>query len=335
MKKLTVPLARQATSQSLFFKGRPGDPRLGEWVTPLENVTGIAKDKIAAIVIYGCPDDKGVQLNRGRPGAKEGPDSIRKCLYKMTLPMDFAWEKKIRLYDLGNVVPAEDILETHRRAFAFSSAIATQNATLIALGGGHDFAAPNFLGIMEASREGRAKAKFGLINVDPHLDVRPLENDRPHSGTAFRQILENKPSYLLGKNFVQFGARANRNAREHFEYCEKRGVKILTFEMLKRKPLGIVKQFATELSALGKRCDTLGVTLDMDSCAEGEGVSAAPVLGFTAWELCEMARLAGASQNVRYLELAEVAPSLDNADRTSRISAEVVYAFLRGRAEQK
>jgi arginase family enzyme len=68
----------------------------------------------------------------------------------------------------------------------------------------------------------------------------------------------------------------------------------------------------------------------MDACNELEGVSAAPVLGFTAWELCQFAFLAGSNPKIGYLELAEVAPSLDPTGRGARIAAEVIYYFTKG-----
>ena len=166
--------------------------------------------------------------------------------------------------------------------------------------------------------------------MDPHLDVRPLENECPHSGSPFRQILESKE--LRGKNFVEFGTRACRNARSHYEYCLKKGVRILTLETLRVKAKSMEKLFAEESRKLAKASMLLGATFDMDSCQETEGVSAAPVLGFTAWELCRMASIAGAEKKVHYFEIAEVAPSLDTTERSSRIAAEMIHSFLCARA---
>lgn len=30
----------------------------------------------------------------------------------------------------------------------------------------------------------------GIVNIDAHLDVRPLKENRTHSGSPFRQLLE-------------------------------------------------------------------------------------------------------------------------------------------------
>ena len=90
--------------QEIFAKERPGDPRLGEWVIQVSHPNEIkAEKKRRAIALMGSPDDTGVRLNRGRPGAHQGPDTIRRQLYKMTPPADFRWEDSIQLYDAGNI----------------------------------------------------------------------------------------------------------------------------------------------------------------------------------------------------------------------------------------
>ena len=110
---------------------------------------------------------------------------------------------------------------------------------------------------------------------------------------------------------------------------------IKTLEAIRDGKGSAENQFRLELNRLAKRSDFVGVTFDMDCCHEGEGTSAAPVLGFSAGEMTRFAALAGASLKVRYLEIAEVAPPLDPAERTSRIAAEMIAAFLLARARAK
>jgi len=328
---------RTSVADLLFFKGRPGDPRVGEWVRkafPPTSADSVGEPRKETIFIVGCADDTGVTLNRGRAGAQAGPDSIRRHLYKMTLPMDLEWEKYITLVDYGNVSPDKDIQETHRRVREITGEVGASGGTLIALGGGHDFAAPCFSGFAEGRGHTKKKKRTpGLINVDPHLDVRNLENDRPHSGTPFRQLLESK--VVAGKNFVEFGARANRNAREYYDYCRERGVKIRTFEAIREKDGPAHREYRRRVRELSQRLDYVGATFDIDSCPDAEGMSAAPVVGFSAWEMCQMARAAGENRKVQYFEIAEVAPPLDPTERSSRIAAEMIYYFLRGRSESR
>jgi formiminoglutamase len=322
-KSIRVPI-----SGSVLFRGRAGDPRLGEWVKPLNAETDLSKGKVHKIALLGCADDQGVTLNRGRAGAKEGPDSIRKHLYKMTPPMDLLWEKTIALYDFGNLIAADEIIETHRRAETLIKELVEADFTVVALGGGHDFAAPNFFG-MAAGFSGKKKPRLGLINVDPHFDVRELENGKPNSGTPFRQILESKK--LEGKDFVQFGIQANRNSRPYFNYCREKKVSVLSWETLKSNPAPLSRQYAEALAELAKHCSPIGATFDMDACAEGEGVSSPPVVGFSSWDMVQMAEAAGRCPKVGLFEIAEVAPPLDPNERSSRTAAEMIYSFCLGR----
>lgn len=313
----------------LFFKGRPGDPRLGEWA---KNSTEIhkANSSLESIVILGTPDDTGVVRNLGRPGAKEGPNSIRKHLYKMAQPMDLNWEDLISLTDAGNTKVSKSIAETHSHAQSLTHQIASDGHTLITLGGGHDVAAPHFIGFVEGRKKLNSREKVALINVDPHLDVRELENGLPHSGTPFRQILDSE--VISGESFVEFGTRSNRNSRSHFDYARKRHVQIITWESLRLRSEPISETFRLQLDRLSRTHHSLGITIDLDSCSEAEGMSAAPVIGFTATELYTLASLAGSQLRVKFFEVAEVAPPLDTSERSSRIAAELIYAFLRGRA---
>jgi formiminoglutamase len=336
------PMKTTPTSTHLFFAGRDGDPRLGQWAQPT-TLGKLSPSKQETLVLIGAPDDTGVTLNRGRAGAKEGPDALRQAFYK------FAWPKskkleKTRWLDAGNILVSKDILATHENAFNAASLIATSGATVVAIGGGHDFAAPHILGTLStigtlgatlggntkknAKKNAKKTPIFGVINVDPHLDVREFENKLPNSGTPFRQILES--GIVKGPNLIQFGAREGRNSRAHFEFCEKQKVAVHELDVIRQKG-DAVKQFGVLLKKLSTRCDSVALTIDMDCCADIEGVSAAPVIGFSPWELCQFARMAGANKKIALLELAEIAPPLDSSGRAARIGAEVLFHFLLGR----
>lgn len=316
------------TASEILFKGRPGDTRLGEWVL-LEKPSTLAPSReVHQCFLFGCPDDTGVRLNRGRGGAQEGPQEIRRAFYKMALPMDGSWSK-LRLIDFGNIEISKTLPKTHKNAFQSAKQLASLDGTLVVLGGGHDFAAPGFLGFTEGRRSLNSKEQFGLINIDPHLDVRELEKGQAHSGTPFRQILTSK--IIDGKNLVQFGCRENRNSIAHFTFCQDLGVEIHPLGSLRRISSPVSNCFKTTLDRLSRRADTIGVTLDMDSCADVVGTSAAPAIGFSLQELYDMAYLAGTCSQVRYFEIAEVAPSLDPTGKTALGAAEILYSFLCGR----
>jgi hypothetical protein len=51
----------------------------------------------------------GVQRNDGHPGARYAPESIRKELYKIPLPIP---DSAIRIFDLGDIRVAETLKNT-------------------------------------------------------------------------------------------------------------------------------------------------------------------------------------------------------------------------------
>ena len=319
------------TKPSLLFKGRTGDPRIGEVVQAGTIVELTHKGKGVTLAILGAPDDLGVQLNRGRPGASGGPDAIREAFYKFAIPQTKKF-MALQFFDVGNIPIGNQILKNHAMARKAASTIGASGATLVALGGGHDYAAPHALGFFEGAARSQKIEVFGVINIDPHLDVRELENGSPHSGTAFRQILDS--GMIRGKDLIQFGARIGRNAHAHFEFCRKAGVDVHEFHELRRAP-SVVSRFARCLNTLSKRVDIIAVSLDIDCCSDVEGASAAAVVGFSAWELCQFAYIAGKNKTVGSFEIAELAPNLDTSNRSARIAAEILFHFSLGRAEVK
>src|SRR6185295_5992855 len=69
--------------------------------------------------ILGIPDDLGIRLNRGRPGACGGPTALRAALarYGTAEPAGWGWPP---VFDAGDVAPAPgdsegSLFETHRR----------------------------------------------------------------------------------------------------------------------------------------------------------------------------------------------------------------------------
>jgi len=307
---------------SLITPDRKGDPRMGSWISHKEPAGSPFH------LIIGCPDDTGIKLNFGRPGAALAPQEIRRAFYRMAVPA-FLSESPYSIFDGGDIKVESEIKKTHSNVTSALKKLANRAFSVVVLGGGHDFAAPAFKGFAQSHSEIEPSASFGLINVDPHLDVRELESGNPHSGSAFRQLLES--SILAGTNLIQFGCRENRNAHSHFEFCRKQGVELCSFQEIKKSKSPVSEVFNLKLSQLSSRVSHLGITLDMDSCSEILGTSAAPAIGFSVEELCEMAEMAGMYNSVRYFEIAEVSPPLDPSGKTALAAAEILMSFYRGK----
>ena len=133
-----------------------------------------------AVALLGIPDDTGISLNNGIPGAKAGPDALRAALATMGVaePHGWAWPG---VFDAGDVeIAGDDLHATHDRVTDATSAILELGLLPIAIGGGHDLTYPF---VRAAARH---HGVMHGIYLDPHLDVRETDG----SGMPFRKILE-------------------------------------------------------------------------------------------------------------------------------------------------
>ena len=295
--------------EALFFKrGDPRDPRLGELV---------ARDPAdydrAEVVILGCPQDMGVERNRGRLGAREAPAEIRRALYRLT-PLGLAVDPT-RVFDLGDV-PIQPTLETnaelHQRIVRH---VLEDGKRLIVLGGGNDIAYP------DASALALASARMLAFNIDAHFDVRA--DTLMNSGTPYRQLLEG--GFVTPERFYELGYQPQANAAAYLNYLTGRGAHAISLSAWRARGLLTVVN-----TALAAESDAIFWGFDMDAVrgADAPGVSAVSPIGLSAEEFIALWSRAGAEPRTRLVELSEVNPRYDIDGRTARLAALAIHSFL-------
>lgn len=304
---------------ALVTRGTDDDPRLGRLLGPVED---------AQVVIVGCADDTGVRNSGGRVGAAEGPTEIRRWLYKLTTGLHGELES-LQLADLGDVLPQATIEATHA---AVEEAIATHanGRIVVFLGGGHDLAYASQSGLLRA-REGR----LAIVNVDAHLDVRPLRDGSiVTSGTPFRRLFERWGERIGG--FVELGIQPQHNARSHGEFVRQQGGRIVTLDELRQAP-GPAERMKRELQSALASADLGSVSVDVDAVAgaSAPGVSAPPADGLSPTELAAFLDCAGRHEKVKLLDVVELAPPHDVNAMTARLAAHAIWRFLKGVATRR
>jgi len=268
-----------------------------------------------------------VRRNQGRPGAAAAPAAIRPWLYRLT-PWDATCGADLAalgLFDLGNVRIDGD-LEASQQALAdVIAVILTAGAVPIVLGGGHETAYGHYLGYVRAGRE------VAIINLDAHLDVRPLVDGLGHSGSPFRQALEHPTQPLRGDRYVCLGAQPFAVSREHQAYVQDRGgvIRWGSRSSLHYVLNAIFRHECKRLSAAG--CPVY-VTLDSDFVCQADvpGVSAPNPLGLSGRVVAACAAAAGECAAVSSFDLVEINPSLDRDGQSARWAALTLWHFLRG-----
>ncbi len=257
------------------------------------------------IALIGAPDDTGVSLNHGMPGAALGPDAFRVALtrYGTSSPEGWDWPA---VYDAGDVIAGSTLNETHNRLTHATGELLDAGLFPIMIGGGHDL---TFAFV-------RALAKriptLGGIYFDAHLDVRAEEG----SGMPFRKLVETCGIARLDA----MGISPFANSREHMHWFHSHGGRIDALE-----PSGVWPG------------ENLFVSFDLDvlDASVAPGVSARNPMGWSVEKAARWVQAAGASEHVRCFDLMELCPPNDQDGRTSRVAAHLFLTFLRGFATRR
>ncbi|MGD9790998.1 MAG: formimidoylglutamase [Phycisphaerales bacterium] len=265
------------------------------------------------VALIGLPDDLGVRLNSGRPGASEGPREFRAALsrYGVADPPDITWPK---VFDAGDIEPdkgtdADALARTHDKVTAVVTEILNLGLFPIAIGGGHDLTFPFVRAV--AQKHGTLDGVY----FDAHLDVRP----EPGSGMPFRKLIEDGRARRL----QVFGLNRVVTTEAHARWFTDNDGVIHTPESRPRSP----EDFPVW---------PCFVSLDLDviDSAHAPGVSAINPAGWSAADAQAAAVAAGRTPSVRCFDLMELSPPHDHDGRTARLAAHLFLSFLHGFAQR-
>lgn len=291
----------------LFSKNDIEDPRMGD-VAKMVSLQDFDKQRWDWAII-GFPDDRGVTLNGGRAGAKDGPNAIRKWFYRLVSPGDS------KIADLGDMEMTDDLHADHDRA-TDAIAIALGKAEKVAvLGGGHDWGFCPIAALMQGGT-------VGFVNFDAHLDVRPSKVH--HSGTSYWRALENG---VKGENAAWIGVQSSAASAAHVNYVRAHGGAISWADAANDDT--VVNNVLDPM--LSATYDYLDVSLDMDvfSMADAPGVSAPQPLGLAACDVVTMLSTVLSRPTLRTFGIYETAPLLDTeGEPTSRLAARCLWEAI-------
>lgn len=307
-------------SPNLFFKStKPSDPRLGEQALPLKDIS--AATSASSFVIAGFPDDEGIRINGGRPGAEMAPDTIRKHLYKMTAP---AWRKTAPVVlDAGNLSLDQSLPERHESARKKAQSALSNDHRWIGLGGGHDYGFSDGAGFLDTYIKGKYKPL--IINFDAHLDVRDTSQGLS-SGTPFYRLLTDFPENSF--EFIEIGVQSQCNSTHHYEWALKKNAKIITLDDLLLNQLTMTVLERISESLVHPRPTFLSVDIDAFSSAYAPGCSQSWSTGLEPNSFFVLLDVLLKRLDVRSLGIYEVSPPLDTDDRTSKLAAQIAHRFI-------
>jgi len=267
-------------------------------------------------VLHGFSVDEGVKRNKGRVGAKDAPDFIRKnCSNFPVVNTDFS------LKDFGNIECENGNLGQSQNILAEKvQKVLEKGAKSLVFGGGHEVTFAHYSGIKKAF----PNKKIGIISFDAHFDNREIDPKvGATSGTGFLQIAQEGPIQSL-----HIGIQRNANTLKLFDTAHQKGMKYILAEELFWENLPNNYQKIDDFLA---ETDVFYLTICMDvfNAAIAPGVSAPSYNGlFADAAFLHLYKHILKSEKLVALDIAEVNPIYDPEEKTARLAASLVNEWF-------
>ena len=354
MTKTTYPAASNyAATDADIWQGRidaedgEAGMRFHQKVSLLANDEQLTNQ--AGVVLLGFACDEGVKRNKGRVGAVQAPDIIRKALANTAWHHDNA-TKTSTFVDAGNIYCSDTDLAASQKELAdhVETALNKQNKVMV-LGGGHEIAWGTFQGLAQHFQNSGIstdvnKPKIGIINFDAHFDLRTYSTDGQafptSSGTPFNQIAKHCQQLGWAFNYACLGVSRASNTQALFTLADQLGVHYREDHQLASYHLA---ERIEELTAFINNVDYLYLTIDIDvfSACTAPGVSAPAARGVN-YESVEAllqpifnARNAAGQAKLIIADLAEYNPNFDIDNQTARLAARLTWDITRAMFKSK
>lgn len=271
-------------------------------------------------VLLGVPFDGGATY---QPGARLAPFHVRRvsALLQGYHPIHGVQVfERVAAVDGGNVVfPPFHPGRMRERVEAEAAAIAGAGAVPFLVGGDHSIALP---ALRAASR---VHGPVAVVHVDAHLDTSGPETwgEGFHHGTPFRHALEE--NLVAQGQLHQVGVRGPWGHPGDAGPGEAHGATVVMAEELGARGATAVAHDIRK--AVGERPVYVSFDVDAVDPAFAPGTGTPVPGGLTSREALELLRgLAGL--DLVGMDVVEVCPALDQADRTSLLAAHLLFEGL-------
>lgn len=289
-------------------------------------------------VFIGVPDDRGVELNHGFPGASGGPTAFRNAFYRLydSRTQHGTWVGQSWV-DCGDIILQPTIAETHAiLADAVNQLLCSGAERVYVIGGGHDFSFGSYLGHARS-----CSGILPIINFDAHFDLRPVELGQINSGTPFRRVIETLEARIAGGSaLLEIGLQRERNPQSLWDYAQTKGVAVAEFTA-GQQPWIFHRLPGSTVCTLSEQTDQwidnwlkneaaskqfhLSIDLDVFNTAAALGTSASTSFGVPVETLWPCMEDVLSRKNCRVVDVAELCPARDVQSQTARLAAAVVF----------
>lgn len=274
-------------------------------------VVGAGSAERPDAALLGFASDEGVDRNKGRVGAVDGPTALRSALASLAVHED------LTILDHGDIAVEDGDLEDGQRRLGEAVDAARRDAPLtVVLGGGHETAYGSYLGL------GR-RPRLGVLNLDAHFDLR--QEDRPTSGTPFLQIARDRQAQGLDVHYAVLGVSRASNTGVLFDTAEEIGASWLLDDDCQDTATAVafVERFLEEVDEV-----YLSIDLDVLPAAAAPGVSAPAALGVPPFVIQAVCDAVVDSGRLVHLDVTELSPRFDSDHRTAKVAARLVHRVI-------
>ncbi len=262
------------------------------------------------LAIVGVKEDRRAVNNMGCSGA---PDMVRKYLYQL-----FEGPYKVKMADLGNVLPGETEEDTY---FALSSTIAElikKNVVPIIIGGSQDLTYANYLAYENLEQV------INLVTIDNRFDMGDPDG-AIDSRSYLNKIILHQPNYLF--NFANLGYQTYFVDQEELSLLHK-----LYFDTHR---LGEVRANMREVEPVVRNADVMSFDVSAIRNSDAPGNENATPNGFYGEEACQITRYAGISDKLSSIGFYEINPLYDKEEQTVHLVAQMIWYFMDGYYSRK
>jgi agmatinase len=234
--------------------------------------------------------------------------------------------RDLKVVDAGDVeMFSGDITKSCDALEKAITAISTQGAIPLILGGDHTITWPDVTGVARGVGWGRV----GVIHFDAHADTGDITfGSLIGHGQPMRRLIESGAA--RGDRFIQMGLRGYWPEDETLEWMAEQGMR--SYEMTEITARGFDACLTEALSLIMSDCDGVFLSVDVDVVDPGHapGTGTPEPGGLTSRELLDAVRRIAYEVPVVGMDVVEVAPGYDHADITVMLANRIVLEALSG-----
>ena len=256
------------------------------------------------LVIIGVKEGR---LSLNNEACALAPDEIRSELYDL-----YKGDWSLKVLDLGNLKIGATIKETYFALKEITEYFTQTNTILLVLGGGHDLITPIYNG---HTLNGKS---LSFASADAYLDFQDGSN---YHSKSFLSNLVSCTTSLLSK-YTLFAYQTYLCSSSELDLLRS-----MEFNLIR---LGVFNEDITEVEPYVRDLDHLSIDLSVVKNSNAPGCFHSSPNGISSEALCTLMRYAGMSTKLQTVLLAELNPSLDQHNQSSKVYAQSIWYFIEG-----